>query len=182
MRKYCGKCGTQMPKDAKFCGVCGNRFHTNTVAQPNRSKTRLTNAIIDKDIHNQKHSVWEYLGQVLLLGLIVVVFMLGRPLIVVFCIPLALNIIRMIRDDIRRSKLKYYVLERPCLEKRFVESEDNPDVWQFWFENADRNLYVAVSVEQSVYDSTEVGEEFFVVFLAKDKTPCLCYKMNELAQ
>lgn len=182
MQKNCYNCGSQMPRNAKFCGVCGAEFNINIIAQPHNSKTRLTNAIIDKDIHNQKHSVWEYLGQLLLLGLMFLVLALGRPGIMLLSIPWVINVIRMIRDDIRRSRLKYYVLERTCLEKKFVQGDDNPDTWQLWFENRNRDLYVAISVEQSFYDATEIGEEFFVVFLAQDKTPCLCYKKSEWAQ
>ncbi|MBR4282855.1 MAG: hypothetical protein IKT35_03985 [Clostridia bacterium] len=168
-----------MPKEANFCGACGTKFILRIFTQPNDPKKHLTNAVINKDIHNQKHSFWEYLGEAFLFGLMFVVVALGRPLILILGIPLLISLILMIRDDIRRSKLKYYVIERKCLEKKFVEGDDSPDAWRLWFQNKKGNLYVAIDVEKSFYDATEIGEEFYVVFLEKDKTPCLCYKKSE---
>jgi len=179
MGKFCGSCGTIMEEDEKFCALCGTKYESNVITVPEKPKKKLTNAVINKELHNQKHSVWEYLGQCLLLGLMFVVVALGRPAIMIFSIPWAIGIIRMIRQDIRRSKLKYYVLERPCIEKKFVEGDDNPDEWLLWFENMTRQLNVAISVKQDYFDATELGEEFYVVFLINEKTPCLCYRKSE---
>ncbi|MBQ5885463.1 MAG: zinc ribbon domain-containing protein [Clostridia bacterium] len=179
MQKYCGNCGAQMPKNVNFCGICGTRFNIQPAIQAHKTKTRLTNAVINKDIHNQKHTFWQYLGQLSLLGLMFLVCFLGNPLIMLCSIPWALTMIKMIRDDVRRSNLKYYVLERACMEKKVVQQDDGPDTLQLWFENATREFIVAVEVKQAVYDTAEVGEQFYIVFLAKEKTPCLCYKKSE---
>lgn len=182
MQKYCCHCGAQVLPNFRFCTTCGVRVNTTPPVQSTCAKTTLTNAVINKDIHNQKHSVWAYLGQVLILGLMFLCLALGRPWLMILSVPWCINLIKMIRDDVKRSKLKYYVLERPCLEKKFVQGDDKPDMWQLWFANADGSLFVAVSVEESCYNATEVGEEFFVVFLKKDKIPCLCYRKSEWVQ
>lgn len=179
MSKYCSNCGTQMAQNEKFCAICGTKYESNVIVRVEQPKNKLTNAVINKALHNQRHSVWEYLGELLWFGLMLVLLALGRPLIMIFSIPWAINIVIMIKDDIRRSKLRYYVLERPCIEKKFVEDDDKPDEWQLWFENMNRDLKVAISVERDFHDSTEVGEEFYIVFLLNDKIPCLCYRKSE---
>lgn len=179
MNKYCGNCGAKMAQDEKFCAICGTKFESNVIVPSDKPKNRLTNAVINKELHNQKHSIWEYLGQLALLGLMFLVLALGRPGIMLCSIPWTINVVRMIRDDIRRSKLEYYVLDRPCIEKKFVQGDDNPDEWQLWFENMNGDYNVAISVEKDFHDATEIGEEFYIVFLIKDKVPCLCYRKSE---
>lgn len=179
MSKYCGNCGSEMAQDEKFCAICGTKFESNVIATIDTPKKKLTNAVIDKELHNQKHTTWEYIGEFLLLGLMFVVVYLGRPGILLLSIPWAIGLYRMIKHDIRRNKLKYYVLDRPCIEKKFVEGDESPDEWLLWFQNMTKELNVAISVKQDFYDATEIGEEFFVVFLHDDKLPCLCYRKSE---
>ena len=168
-----------MARDDKFCAICGTPFMPPQPMPIDPNKKRLTKAIIDKELHNQKHSFWEYLGQAALVGLMILIVNLGRPAILLCAIPLALNVINMIRHDIKRSALKYYILERPCIEKKFVEGDESPDDWQLWFNNRNGELNVALSVTQEFHDATELGEEFYVVFMERDKLPSLCYRKSE---
>lgn len=134
MQNYCGSCGTKTPENARYCGVCGAKFQTQ-ISITKETKNKLTNAVINKDLHNQKHSAWEYLGQAVLFVLILVLVYYGREASLLFAIPWAINVFIMLRHDSRRNKLKYYVLERPCIKKEFVEGDDCPDRWLLWFAN-----------------------------------------------
>lgn len=179
MKKYCGNCGTEMAQDEKFCAICGTKFESNVITTTDIPKKKLTNAVIDKELHNQKHTAWEYLFEALIFVLILVVVYFGREMMLIFVIPWGISLYKMIQHDNRRSRLKYYVLDRPCKEKKFVENDDSPDEYLLWFENMTRELRVALSVKQDFYDATEIGDEFFVVFLHDDKLPCLCYRKSE---
>lgn len=181
MKKFCGNCGAQMAPEERFCGACGTKFVSNVLRPPTPGalKKKLTNTVIDKDLKNQKNTVWAYLGQLLLLGLMILVAALGRPFILLCAIPWALTLIGMIRHDIRRKKLQYRVLERACEEKKFVEDDEAPDRWQLWFKNGDGQLLVALEVTSDFYNATEIGEVFYVVFLVNDKLPALCYRISE---
>ena len=181
MGKYCGKCGTQMEQTHKFCAACGTMFESNLITPENTGKNLLTNAVIQKDLHSQKHSVWEFLGQLLLLGLMFLVAYLGSPAIFICGIFWVLNVINMIRHNVKRSRKKYYVLERDCIKKEFVEKDEDPDVWKLWFVNRNGELYVSLEVSRDFYDETQIGEGFYVVFLENDRTPSLCYRKTQWA-
>ncbi len=174
MSKYCGNCGQQMAQDEKFCAICGTKFESNVIA----SKKKLTNAVIEKDLTAQKHSAWSFVFQG---GLFLAMFILSywRPGILLLSIPLVITVIRMIRDNTKRTTPKYYLLERKCIEKKIAENDDGPDYNQLWFENYNGTLRVALVVEKEFYDKTTIGEDFYIVFLVKDKTPCLCYRKSE---
>ena len=175
--RYCTYCGTQRVDDAQFCQKCGAAFPAGTLM--GGDKKELNKYVIDKDLHNQKNTVGAYIGQALLFVLMIVVAVIGNPAILICGIFWVLNVIRMIRDDAKRSALKYYVLERTCIDKKHVTDDDGPDRWQLWFENRDGSLYVATEVEKDFHDATELGDSFYVVFLQDDKTPCLCYRTTE---
>ena len=179
MNKYCGNCGAEMAQNEKFCAICGNKCESVDIAPTDTTKKKLTNAVINKELHNQKHTAWEYLFEALLFVLIFVVVYFGRDMMLIFVIPWGISLYRMIQHDIKRDELKYYVMDCPCVEKKFVENDESPDEYLLWFENRARGLNVELSVKQDFYDATEIGEEFFVVFLYDDKLPCLCYRKSE---
>lgn len=62
---------------------------------------------------------------------------------------------------------------------KFAEGDDSPDDLFLLFENMTSELNVAASVKQDFYDVTEIGAEFFDVFLYEGKMPCLCYRKSE---
>lgn len=179
MIKFCGNCGMRITQKGKYCGFCGKKLETDVVIPVDENRKQLTNDIINQDLHNQRHTVKDYLFEVFLLGLFILVVALGGYHILIMAPFWLLSLIRMIIHDVRRSQLQYYIIEKPCIGKKFVEHDDSPDEWQLWFENKSRNLHVAVGVEQKFYDLTEINEEFYVVFLEKDKVPCLCYRKSE---
>ena len=44
-------------------------------------------------------------------------------------------LVKDIIRDISCSKMIYYGIERPCLDKGIVEDDEGPDTYQLWFEN-----------------------------------------------
>lgn len=179
MEKYCQNCGTQMAEDEKFCAICGQKFECNLTAQTDIPKKKLTDAVIQADLQKQKHTAVDYIKQALLLGLMLLVLYLGRPAIMIFSIPWAINVYKMLRYDKKRSERRYWVVERLCEEKEFVEGDENPDQWRLWFSSMTEEKLVALQVQKDFYDATELEEAFFIVFLQGEKIPCLCYRKSE---
>lgn len=139
----------------------------------------LTMAQIQKDLKGKKHSIGEYLGQLVLVAITAGIISLGAAGAVIFYFAIAINVLRMILHDLKHRKPSFYILERACLEKKQVEQDEGPDEWQLWFSNADGSLWVAIRVEKEFYDQTQVGEEFYVVFLQQGKYPSLVYRKSQ---
>lgn len=75
--------------------------------------------------------------------------------------------------------MQYYTIERPCIDKKLAEYDESPDEWQLWFHNKEGDWRVAVSVDKEFYDTTEIGDEFYLVFANDERTPCLWYRKSE---
>ncbi len=145
---------------------------------PNGKKA-LTSAVVDRAFRKQKASWLEYLGELAWIGAIVAFSYFFNPVCYLCLIPFPFALISSIRKDIRRHKLQYYSIERPCLEKRLAERDEAPDQWQLWFPNKEGDWNVAISVDKEFYDATQPGEEFYLVFARGERTPCLCYRKSE---
>lgn len=145
---------------------------------PNGKKV-LTAMIVRKDFRKQKSSLLEYLCELIKVGAVVAFAHFVNPACYLFLLPFPIFLIKMIRKDLRRHKLQYYVIERPCIEKKLAHYDEDPDEWQLWFHNREGDWRVAVSVDKEFYDATEVGEEFYLVFAHGERTPCLWYRKSE---
>ncbi|MBQ7328914.1 MAG: hypothetical protein IJX01_03305 [Oscillospiraceae bacterium] len=145
---------------------------------PNGKKA-LTKSVVDNAFRKQKNSLWAYLGNFAWVGAIVAFSHFFNPACYLCLIPYPFILIKDIRKDIRRCKLQYYGIERPCIDKKLAEYDESPDEWQLWFYNKEGDWKVAVSVDKEFYDATEIGEEFYLVFARGERTPCLWYRKSE---
>jgi len=145
---------------------------------PNGKKA-LTNSVVDNAFRKQKSSLLEYFLGLVWVGAIVAFSHFFNPACYLCLIPFPFVLIKSIQKDIRRRKLQYYVIDRPCIEKKIAESDENPDEYQLWFYNREGDWTVAATVEKNYYDATEIGEEFYLVFANGDRTPCLWYRKSE---
>lgn len=174
MRKYCGNCGRQMAQDEKFCAVCGSRFESNVVA----SKEKLTDEIIKKSLTEQKSSIWKFIPAIIL-AILVFIMMTWKPGYVILLIPMIVIICQGLNYNDRRTNPKYFILERQCIKKSIETDDDESDVYQLWFTNNNGTKVVPIPVEKDFYDKTTVTEEFYIIFVLKEKTPCLCFRKSE---
>lgn len=145
---------------------------------PNGKKA-LTVEVLNNAFRKQKSSLLEYLLELVWVGAIVAFSHFFNPACYLCLIPFPFALIKSIRKDIRRRKLQYYVIDRPCIEKKISESDENPDEYELWFYNKEGDWTVAATVEKDYYDATEIGEEFYLVFANDERTPCLWYKKSE---
>ena len=175
---YCRHCGAKLGTADRYCIMCGKLNCGDRSDPATATKKALTKAIVDKDLHNKRNSVFAYIGQFLILCMIIFVVCLGQPAILLLFIFWVLNVIRMIRGDIRKSKCKYYILERTCLHKDHY-TDDDIDALRLWFDNADGTLYISCEVKSDFYEQTNPGDNFYIVILKKENTPILCYRTSE---
>ena len=145
---------------------------------PNGKKA-LTAAVMNSDFKGQKNPLWSYLLALVWFAAIVAFSYYFNPVCYLCCIPMPFMLIKEIKKDIRRRKLKYYSIERPCIEKKLYERDEDPDEWQLWFNNREGDWNVAATVDKEYYDATEVGDEFYLVFAENERTPCLWYRKSE---
>ena len=142
-------------------------------------KKALTSAVVNEAFRSQKTSLAEYLAELIKVGVIVAFAYFLNPVCFLFLIPFPFYIMGKIRKDIRRYKKEYYMIERPCIDKKIAEDDESPDEWQLWFYNREGDWIVAASVDKEYYDATEIGEEFYLVFAKDERTPCLWYRKSE---
>lgn len=142
-------------------------------------KKELTQTVIKNDFFQQKNSFLYYFLEVLWIGAIFAFSYFLSPACFLCLIPAVLLFIKEIRKDIRRRKLKFYVIERPCIKKDIYESNEDPDSYRLWFLNKEEDYNVSVTVEKEYYDATEIGDEFYVTFSVGEKLPCLWYRKSE---
>lgn len=178
MSLTCKNCNSVMPDGSCFCSVCGKKLHTDESVE-DLNKKRLIDEIILRDIKKQKNSFRHYVGGIVLIVAIIVLFSLGAYMIILCIFPCVISLIKSISYDLRRVNPKFYIIERVCLSKNIVENDGSPDSYRIWFENASKQLLVAVDVEKGFFDQTCLGEEFYLVFLIKEKTPCLSFRKSE---
>ena len=145
---------------------------------PNGKKA-LTSAVIDGAFGSQKSSFLEYLFTLAWIGVIVAFSHFFNPACYLCLIPFPFTLIKSIKKDIRRKNLRYYVIERPCIDKKLAEYDESPDEWHLWFNNKDEDWKVAASVDKEFYDATEIGEDFYLVFAHDERIPCLWYRKSE---
>ena len=145
---------------------------------PNGKKA-LTMSVVDDALKKKKTTLWGYLGMLAWVVAIAAFSYFLNPACFLCLIPYPFVLIKTIRRDIRLHGLKYYGIERPCIEKIRVENDEGPDDWQLWFYNKDADYKVAASVEKEYYDATEIGEEFYLVFIKDETPPCLWYRKSE---
>ena len=178
MNNSCTKCGAPREQAEKFCANCGTEFEKSVITTEKKPLKKLTNNVIDKDLNQKRHTIGEYVGQGLLFAATIGLAAVAPAILL--CLPFEiLNLIRMIRRNIRIKSLKYYVLERSCEKKEYVEPDEGSNYWQLWFGDLTQEYNVAIEVDEEFYNATEIGEEFYVVFLRKDTTPTLCYRKSE---
>lgn len=151
---------------------------TQITVLPNGKKA-LTSAVVNNVFRKQKSSLWEYFGIFAWIVAIAAFSHFFNPACYLCLIPYPFILIKDIRKDIRRHKMQYYAIERPCIEKKLAQHDEDPDEWQLWFYNKEGDWTVAVSVDKEYYDATEVGEEFYLVFAYNECTPCLWYRKSE---
>lgn len=142
-------------------------------------KKELSKSVVDNAFRKQKSSLLEYLCQFAWIGAIVAFSHFFNPACYLCLIPFPFVLIKSIRKDIRRRKMQYYAIERPCIDKNFAEYDESPDEWQLWFYNKEGDWKVAVSVDKEFYDATEIGDEFYLVFAKDERIPCLWYRKSE---
>ena len=145
---------------------------------PNGKKA-LTSTVINDAFHSQKSSLLEYLIELAWIGAIVAFSHFFNPACYLCLIPFPFVLLKSIRKDIRRRKLQYYGIERPCIDKKLAQYDEDPDEWQLWFYNKEGDWKVAVSVDKEFYDATEIGDEFYLVFGNDERIPCLWYRKSE---
>lgn len=179
MGKYCGNCGTQMAQDEKFCAICGTKFESNVETGKSYSKKQLTPEVIKKDLHLQKSSKWGYIFVIAFLLFTSVMSVIGHPIALVIVAILAYDLIKMILRDSRISKFSYAIVERICVGMRYIPDGEGADEWKLDFKDINNVRSRSMSVEESFYNATKTGEEFYVVFLGEEKSPCLCYRKSE---
>lgn len=152
---------------------------TTEIAILPNGKKALTSMVVNNAFRKQKSSLLEYLLELIWAGVIVAFSHFFNPACYLCLIPFPLILIKSIRKDIKRSRLQYYGIERPCIEKKLAQYDDEPDEWQLWFYNKAWDWRVAVSVNEECYDATEVGEEFYLIFAHGERVPCLWYRKSE---
>lgn len=199
MYNYCGMCGAKREQADKFCFQCGAKLEETEVevipevieaevlitgeittedtetkegAEENL-RERLTREIICKDIEAKKHRIWAFLGDFIMLTLCLVVGIWGGSGVILLSVFWVASIIGKIRENIRFGQKRFYILERPCSKKEY---RDDGNDYVLWFEERAGKWLRAMYVDKEFYDATEVGEEFYVVFVEHIKKPCLCYK------
>lgn len=160
-----------------------NHSHNHPVSasenQPLPAKLLLTRQMVENTLCKQKNTFWSYLGVIAGIFLSIILGAFVFPMFYLFIVNCIISLKKMISTDINRKDLQYYVIDRPCIEKKVAEHDESPDELQLWFLNKDEDLYVAVSVEKDYYDATELGEGFYLVFAAAEKLPCLWYRKKE---
>lgn len=172
MTNYCGMCGAKREQADKFCFRCGARLEETEVVGE-ESRERLTKELICRAMDAKKHSAGSFIGDAILLILAIVIGTYANPLLYFSVIIGILSVINKIWENIDYRKKQYYILERSCVKKEYNDEED---VYNLRFENRERDKWVAVNVDKELYDATEIGEEFYVVFVGFAETACLCYK------
>ena len=142
-------------------------------------KKELTNQAIYNDIKAQKGGLLSYFGGILWITFIFVFATMFNPVVYLCGVVAIFMFLKVIKDDIKRIKPKFYVIERPCHDKDIYESDDSPDCYRLWFLNKNQDWILPFEVKKEEYDLYEIGDEFYVVFLEKDKSPCLIYSKKE---
>lgn len=179
MGKYCGNCGTQMAQDEKFCAICGTKFEINLKSYGVNHLKPLTSEVIKKDLHLQKSSKWGYIFIIAFLLFTSVMSVIGHPIGLVMVAMLAYSLIKMILHDSRISKFRYTIVERICVGLRYIPDGEGADEWKLEFKDINNVRTKSMSVDESFYNATKTGDEFYVVFLGEEKSPCLCYRKSE---
>ncbi|MBQ6832538.1 MAG: hypothetical protein IJO28_07900 [Oscillospiraceae bacterium] len=142
-------------------------------------KKELSKSVVDIAFRKQKASLLEYLIELVWIGAIIAFSHFFNPACYLFLIVYPFTFTQRIIKDIKRHKLQYYAIERPCVEKKRSQRDEAPDKWQLWFYNKKGDWKVAVSVDKEFYDATEVGEDFYLVFAKGERIPCLWYRKRE---
>lgn len=142
-------------------------------------KMSLTKAKVEHDVGNTRNSFGDYFAHFIKIGLTIAFSVFLNPVCYICAAVLVWFLIKDIIQDIRRSKMAYYGIERPCIEKKVVEDDEQPDRYQLWFDNKDGDYFVAATVEKEYFDATEVGDDFYLVFFQSERTPCLWYRKSE---
>ena len=145
---------------------------------PNGKKV-LSSAVVNDAFRKQKSSLLEYLIELAWIAAIVAFSHYFNPACYLCLIPFPFVLIKSINKDIKRSKLQYYGIERPCIDKKLAQYDESPDEWQLWFYNKEGDWQVAATVEKEFYDATEIGDEFYLIFAHGERTPALCYRKSE---
>ena len=146
---------------------------------PLPAKRKLTYQMVTDALCKQRNSFCSYLVVIAVMGLAIVLGTFVFPVFYLFIVNCIISLVKMTSNDIKRKDLHHDVIDRPCIEKRRVETDNEPDVWQLWFNNKDGDLNVAVVVEKNDYDVTELGECFYLVFSKNETIPCLWYRKKE---
>lgn len=178
MNNFCSKCGNRLVEKARFCTLCGNKIELLVPAAHTDDRKVLTSEIIDKDLKTKRYKVGEFLIQA---GIATAVIILSvfRPAAALLLIYSVINIVRMICHNAKMNSLKYYVLERNCVQKeKYMDAEDRTG-WLLWFENRDKKMLIGVFVEEEFYNTTKLGEAFYLVVVDKKNSPGLCYRKSE---
>ena len=160
-------------------GLRSLRMKRNEIIVLPDGKKLLNTAVLNREFRAQKNSLFTYLGSLAWFAAIFAFSYYLNPACFLCLIPLPFMLIKEVKKDRRRRKLKYYVITRPCIDKRLAEYDDSPDEWQLWFLNAKGDWNVAATVEKEFYDASEIGETFHLVFAEDEKLPCLWYRASE---
>lgn len=142
-------------------------------------KMSLTKQKVEFDVGNTRNTFGDYLAHFIKIGACTAFSAFLNPVCFVCVAILVWFLVKDIIRDISRSKMIYYGIERPCLDKRIVEDDEGPDTYQLWFENKQGDYHVAATVEKDYFDGTEVGDEFYLVFFQDETVPCLWYRKSE---
>ena len=142
-------------------------------------KKALNTEVINYDFLGQKTSVGTYVGYAFWIIVIILFSTYFNPACYLCLIGYPFIIYKEIKKDIKRRNFQYFVIERPCLEKEYVEPDEDPNYWQLLFKNREGDYHVSIKVSEELYNITEIGEDFYLVFAKKERTPCLCYREND---
>lgn len=167
-----------MGDNDNFCAACGTKYVKKSIPIRKTDGESIFDAA-KNDLKKQRHSAGDYFAKLVWLAAIIAFSYFLNPAVYLCAIPMVWFIIRFIIDDIKRRNPDFYIIERECIEKCLKENDEDPDEWQLWFDNADGTLHVAITAEKEEYDTVEIGERFYLVFLRGDKTPSLHYRKDE---
>ena len=145
---------------------------------PNGKKA-LTKSVVDHDFFGLKNPWWSYILSLIWLGAIIAFSYYYSPVCYLCAAVGAWKVFKETFKDRKRRKKEYFIILRPCHEKKILTYDDSPDEYSLWFLNQKEDLYVAVTVDKEYYDKTETDEEFYIVFAPDEKYPWLWYRTSE---
>ena len=109
-------------------------LYSSCAIDPESGRRILTRQVVEAELKREKPTAWTYIGLVIGIGIAIA---LGYFLFWMFYL-FVVNCLIGIKDAVvtNRKLINWqqnYVLERPCIEKRRIPRDDDPDLLQLWF-------------------------------------------------